>query len=184
MLSEVSWHNNFGYDPTRHHLAVSGHHLRRLEIRADSSGLKLMRQFNIVDELHLNVHVMEGIQEYKRFLEGTDKLARCEVLVIRFMKMEHSFKSAMLHLLRQCTRVRKLVVQVTTNMDDYPCKLLSKCPCSLPENPSVQPISCRCRRPAFAGGGVVVQQLQEQASCWVGASRSYAVGASREQIIP
>ncbi|KAF8669189.1 hypothetical protein HU200_051519 [Digitaria exilis] len=59
MLSEVSWHNNFGYDPTRHHLAVSGHHLRRLEIRADSSGLKLMRQFNIVDELHLNVHVME-----------------------------------------------------------------------------------------------------------------------------
>nr|CAB3454573.1 unnamed protein product [Digitaria exilis] len=104
MLSEVSWHNNFGYDPTRHHLAVSGHHLRRLEIRADSSGLKLMRQFNIVDELHLNVHVMEGIQEYNRFLEGTDKLARCEVLVIRFMKMEHSFKSAMLHLLRQCTR--------------------------------------------------------------------------------
>ncbi|XP_062186722.1 uncharacterized protein LOC133890333 [Phragmites australis] len=129
-LSEVCWYN-FDHDPIRHHLAeAGGHHLRRLEIGADSPGSVLMRRLDTVDELDLTIYVEEGIQEYERFLEDTNKLAKCEVLVVRFveMKIEHAFKPAMLHLLRKCAGIRKLVVQLSSSMDDYPCKLPSRCP--------------------------------------------------------
>ncbi|CAL5072268.1 unnamed protein product [Urochloa decumbens] len=140
MLAEFCWHDNNcdynGYDPTRRRLAVAAaHRLRRLQIDASSSGLELMRRFKTVDELDLTVHVTQDIEEYARFLEDTNILASCEVLVVRFTKMEHTFTSAMLHLLKQCARVRKLVVQLSSNMDDYLCKLFSECPCrNLPEN--------------------------------------------------
>ncbi|CAL5086321.1 unnamed protein product [Urochloa decumbens] len=122
MLAEFCWHDNNcdynGYHPTRHLLAVAaGHRLRRLEIDASSSGLELMRRFKTVHELDLTVHVTQDIQEYARFLEDTNILASCEVLVVRFTKMEHTFTSAMLHLLKQCARVRKLVVQLSSNME-------------------------------------------------------------------
>ncbi|CAN6199329.1 unnamed protein product [Urochloa humidicola] len=76
--------------PVRHHITEAGRHLRRLEIW--SSSWALMRRFDIVDELNLTVHAPRGAQGYKRFLEYTDILPKCEVLAVRFSAGEHAFK--------------------------------------------------------------------------------------------
>ncbi|OQU84423.1 hypothetical protein SORBI_3004G050900 [Sorghum bicolor] len=141
-LSEVRWWNSddHAYDSSRHHLARAGHQLRRLGVGADSSGLALMRQFNTVDELDLTVNLKRGVEEYERFLKYTDTLARCNVLLVRFRMIEHGFQPAMLHLLRKCAGVPRLVVQLSDRLDGYPypCKVSSGCPCSRLENCKTQ----------------------------------------------
>ncbi|KAL6657885.1 hypothetical protein ACP70R_005665 [Stipagrostis hirtigluma subsp. patula] len=130
-LSEVYWNNHYSvYDPSRHRFAEAGRHLRRLVVDATSSVLPLMHRFDTINELDLTVHVRQGVEEYERFLVDTNMLSKCEVLVVRFQEMKHAFKPAILHLLRKCTGIRKLVVYSNYEMDDdYPCKSLSGCPC-------------------------------------------------------
>ncbi|TKW33349.1 hypothetical protein SEVIR_2G228332v4 [Setaria viridis] len=81
------------------------------------------------------VWFLQGIKQYKRFLEDTNKLASCEVLVVR-LETEHGCKPTMLRLLRKCAGLRKIVVELGYRMDDYdyPCKSGSCCPCSCLEN--------------------------------------------------
>nr|XP_034581020.1 putative F-box/LRR-repeat protein At5g02930 [Setaria viridis] len=55
-LKDVYCYNNdYGYDPSRHRLVEAGKHLRRLAIKASDAAL--MRQFNAVDELVLDVYL-------------------------------------------------------------------------------------------------------------------------------
>jgi hypothetical protein len=53
---------------------------------------------------------------YEQFLKHTDKLAKCEVLLVRFVAIEHRFQPTMIHLLRKCAGVRRLVVQLSYSM--------------------------------------------------------------------
>ncbi|KAL6593926.1 hypothetical protein ACP70R_048827 [Stipagrostis hirtigluma subsp. patula] len=138
-LSEVRWYSN-DYDPNRHRLGEAGRHLRRLEIRANAPGSALMRRFDTVDELDLTVYITKGIEKYERFLENINKLTKCEALVVHFVELGHAFKPTMLHLLRKCVAVRKLVVQLSSTMDDYPCALSSGCPCSWLESYKTQSV--------------------------------------------
>uniref|UniRef100_K4A0W2 F-box/LRR-repeat protein 15/At3g58940/PEG3-like LRR domain-containing protein n=1 Tax=Setaria italica TaxID=4555 RepID=K4A0W2_SETIT len=55
-LKDVYCYNNdYGYDPSRHRFVEAGKHLRRLAIKASDAAL--MRQFNAVDELVLDVYL-------------------------------------------------------------------------------------------------------------------------------
>lgn len=57
--------------------------------------------------------LFQGIAEYKRFMEDTNKLAKCQVLVVSLGNY-HAHRSTMIHLLRKCSGLRKLVVQVSS----------------------------------------------------------------------
>ncbi|CAL5086310.1 unnamed protein product [Urochloa decumbens] len=132
-LSEVRWGKQF-YDPSRHKLEGAGRHLRRLEVAANSRAAGIMGRFDTADELTLNISVSKGVDEYERFLEDTKKVAKCEVLVARFTHvMVHDFRPILLHLLRKCSGIRKLVVQLGPASSDYPCEL-PRCPCGLLHN--------------------------------------------------
>ncbi|CAN6168338.1 unnamed protein product, partial [Urochloa humidicola] len=76
----------------------------------------------------------QGAQGYKRFLEDTDILPKCEILAVRFSEGEHAFKPAMLRLLRKCAAIRKLVVRSLVSRDPiHPCEL-PICLCRQPES--------------------------------------------------
>jgi len=62
------------------------------------------------------VSSLQGVEEYERFLKYTDTLARCNVLLVRFRMIEHGFQPAMLHLLRKCAGVPRLVVQLSDRL--------------------------------------------------------------------
>ncbi|CAL5086311.1 unnamed protein product [Urochloa decumbens] len=132
---EVDWKTNIVYRPSHCHFAESGRHLQRLAITVNYGGWQLMQRFDTVKELVLDVQIEQGIQQYNSFLENTKKLATCEVLVAR-LDIEHACKPTLLHLLRKCAGLRKLVVQVQLGscMVDYLCKSLSGCPCGCLEN--------------------------------------------------
>ncbi|CAL5083359.1 unnamed protein product [Urochloa decumbens] len=110
-LSEVDWKTNIVYRPSHCHFAESGRHLQRLAITVNYGGWQLMQRFDTVKELVLDVQIAQGVQQYNSFLENTKKLATCEVLVVR-LDIEHACKPTLLHLLRKCAGLRKLVVQV------------------------------------------------------------------------
>ncbi|CAM0144768.1 unnamed protein product [Urochloa decumbens] len=132
-LSEVYWHTLL-YDPSRHRFAEAGRHLRRMEVTTGSPTMALMNRFDVVDELKLTISAPQGVHQYEKLLEDTNKLAKCAVLVLKFVELKHDFKPIMVHLLQQCAGARKLVVEFPFKMmDDYPCKS-SGCPCNQLEN--------------------------------------------------
>ena len=59
---------------------------------------------------------LQGVKEYERFLKCTGTLARCKVLMVKFVEIQHGFQPAMLHLLRKCAGIGKLVVQLRDSM--------------------------------------------------------------------
>ena len=59
---------------------------------------------------------LQGVEEYERFLKCTGTLARCKVLMVKFVEIQHGFQPAMLHLLRKCAGIRRLVVQLSDSM--------------------------------------------------------------------
>lgn len=61
------------------------------------------------------VFAFQGAEEYRRILADTNKI-RCTVLVVTFLAMSHAFEPIMLHLLRKCLGIRKLVVGFETRM--------------------------------------------------------------------
>ncbi|TVU21704.1 hypothetical protein EJB05_31357, partial [Eragrostis curvula] len=91
-----------------------------------------MQRFDTVHELDLTINIAKGIQNYKRFLEDTKKLTKCEVLVVRVVEIAHAFKPTMLHLLGKCTSVRKLVVKLSPPMFSL------ECPCHWQESSQAQ----------------------------------------------
>jgi hypothetical protein len=52
----------------------------------------------------------QGIQKYQKYLEDVGKLSKCEVLVVRFAVSGYAIKLALLHLLKKCSGVKKIVV--------------------------------------------------------------------------
>ncbi|TVU38585.1 hypothetical protein EJB05_11966, partial [Eragrostis curvula] len=93
-----------------------------------------MQRFDTIDKLVLIVKVEQGVQEYKRFMQDTKIVAKCEILVLTLSLIGHAFKPILMHFLRRCVGIRKLVVELRSEMDDYPCKFWSQCPCSWLEN--------------------------------------------------
>ncbi|TVU38536.1 hypothetical protein EJB05_11911, partial [Eragrostis curvula] len=83
--------------------------------------------------LHDSIHVFEhysllnarklGTEQYNRFLEDVNQLTQCNVLNIGLYIYAHAVKTTLLHLLRKCTGVRKLVVDylVYYSNGGYPC---------------------------------------------------------------
>uniref|UniRef100_K4A192 F-box domain-containing protein n=1 Tax=Setaria italica TaxID=4555 RepID=K4A192_SETIT len=108
MLSEVCWHG-YPYDPNRHHLVDVGRHLHG----------------------HLTVSIPRRVKQYRRFLKNINNVAKCEILLVRFVGKEHAFMSTMLHLLKTCTCIRKLEVFLGSSASPS-CP--SCCPCRLPES--------------------------------------------------
>nr|XP_034581018.1 uncharacterized protein LOC117844418 [Setaria viridis] len=131
-LSELYWFPLF-YVPSRHRFAEAGRHLRRTEVTTGSPSMALMNRFNIVDELKVTLSVPQGARQYEKLLEDTNRLSKCEVLVLKFEAVKHDLKPIMVHLLQQCAGIRELVVEFPFKMGDYPCKL-SRCPCKRLEN--------------------------------------------------
>ncbi|TVU38533.1 hypothetical protein EJB05_11908, partial [Eragrostis curvula] len=115
-LSEVIWYS-YAYDPSRHHFTKAGSHLRRLAINTKTGVVALMKRFDTVDELQLNIDVPRATQEYRRFQEVINKLANCKVLVVEFFGRCHALKLIVLQILSKCTSVRKLVVILKTFED-------------------------------------------------------------------
>ncbi|CAO1941621.1 unnamed protein product [Urochloa humidicola] len=111
-LSEVLWYN-YCYDPSRHRFAEDVRHLQRLATSTNSPASALMRRFDTVNELNLHVNVAKGAQEYEKFVQCMNELTRCDVLVVRFLAIKHSFKPTMLNLVRNCAGIRKLVVHLS-----------------------------------------------------------------------
>jgi len=130
MLSEVCWTYD-DYDPSCHQFVDVGRHLRRLEIETNSAA-ELMNMFDTIEELNLTVDIAEGVNEYRRFLKDINNVAKCEVLSVTFTGEEHAFRPTMLHLLKKCTRIRKLEVFLGSGDYESPCPSL--CPCRLQEN--------------------------------------------------
>ncbi|KAL6657886.1 hypothetical protein ACP70R_005666 [Stipagrostis hirtigluma subsp. patula] len=113
-LSEVYWNNKFGYDPSRHYLAEAGPHLHQLVITPNNAAA-LMQRFSTVDELVLRVDIPEGVHEYDRFLENTNTISKCDVLVVRLWIRHHALKPTMLRILQKCAGTRKIMVNISSH---------------------------------------------------------------------
>ncbi|TVU38760.1 hypothetical protein EJB05_12146, partial [Eragrostis curvula] len=133
-LSDVNWSHSHVYNPLRHSFGVAGRHIQRLVLVTDISVVPLMQRFDTIKELVLTIQVRQGAQEYKRFLQDTNSVTKCEVLVLKFFVTEHAFKPIILHFLKRCVGIRKLVLELRSKMVDYPCKSVSNCPCGWIEN--------------------------------------------------
>ncbi|XP_039803768.1 putative FBD-associated F-box protein At5g56400 [Panicum virgatum] len=116
-------------DPRRRRLPAR--HLRWLAVKGRSHQVMpvLMRHFDTVDQLELDLAVSSG-EEYKSFLRATNKLAKCDVLVVKLTTEWHAYEPSLLYLLRKPVGTRKVVVHLpwTTECSDCsPC--LPGCTC-------------------------------------------------------
>ncbi|CAL5024026.1 unnamed protein product [Urochloa decumbens] len=110
-------------------------------LHVDAPKLQIFHPSITADFRVVAPELSEGVQKYEQFLKNTDKVARCNVLLVRFVaKVEHGFKPAMVHLLRKCVGIRRLVVELSYSMNGYPCKLSSGCPCSRFESCTTQSV--------------------------------------------
>uniref|UniRef100_A0A0A9GGY5 F-box domain-containing protein n=1 Tax=Arundo donax TaxID=35708 RepID=A0A0A9GGY5_ARUDO len=103
-LEKVIWHDD-PYYPSRHQFAVAGRHIQRLWIT--QSAVLLMRLFDTVNELRLDLSIPQGMEGYMSFLKDTDKLPVCETLSVSVVD-HHALAPKMFHLLRRCSCIRKL----------------------------------------------------------------------------
>ncbi|RLM85799.1 hypothetical protein C2845_PM04G27590 [Panicum miliaceum] len=116
--------------------------------------MALMNRFDIVDELNLTLSVKQGVHQYEKLLEDTNKLAKCEFLMLKFLVVKHDFKPIMVHLLQQCAcaGIRKLRVEFPLKMADYPCNSWG-CPCSRLDNRKTNRISLHSLEQVEVNGG-------------------------------
>ncbi|CAM0957535.1 unnamed protein product [Alopecurus aequalis] len=116
--------------------ADTGRHLRRLNVRRCSVMAPLMWRFDSVYSLQLQAPNVK--EDYRRFLDDTNNLPKCEILSVASSLLKHAFEPSLLHLLRRGNGIRKLLLIFSyTSMN--PCCPLG-CPCRLPENPMTNKI--------------------------------------------
>ena len=65
---------------------------------------------------------MQG-EEYKSFLRATNKLAKCDVLVVKLTTEWHAYESSLLYLLRKLAGTRKVVVHLPWTVSFRPLYL-------------------------------------------------------------
>ncbi|TVU38537.1 hypothetical protein EJB05_11912, partial [Eragrostis curvula] len=133
LLSEVDWCVE-PYDRSRHFITEAAHHLRQLTIMTHPSNTgDLMQRFDTVDMLNLLINVQMGKEEYNIFLDDINQLSQCDVLKIRLYIRGHAFRPTMLHLLRKCIGVRKLVVDYSGFIQSDNCCMSRGCSCKWPD---------------------------------------------------
>ncbi|CAD6223553.1 unnamed protein product [Miscanthus lutarioriparius] len=68
------------------------------------------------------------VWKYQKYLEDVSKLSKCEVLVVRFAG--HAIKLALLHLLKKCSGVKKIVVDYLVSRNNDKCGCIAwECQC-------------------------------------------------------
>ncbi|KAL6854363.1 hypothetical protein ACP4OV_019266 [Aristida adscensionis] len=126
-LEKAVWRND-AYDPLRHQFAVARRHIRSLWINQSSA--LLMRRFDTVEDLRLEISIPEGIEGYKSLGKETDKFPVCETLGIVSWGNYHAFAPNILHFLKRFSPIRKLKLSVDPH---YPATIepcnISSCPC-------------------------------------------------------
>ncbi|KAJ1275965.1 hypothetical protein BS78_05G177300 [Paspalum vaginatum] len=146
-LAKLAWRGR-AYYPQYDQLADVGRRLRRLEISRYSAVASLIQQFDEVDELQLQIHIAQGTAGYESFLNGTDKLPKCNTLTIVLLWDYHDLLSFMLHLLRSCNGARKISLLFADSWNRpsrYSC-----------------PPSCRCRlKESRKIDGLILSSLEE-----------------------
>ncbi|WVZ50862.1 hypothetical protein U9M48_002073 [Paspalum notatum var. saurae] len=75
-LAKLVWVGNKAYDPRYHQFLDDGRRLRLLEIGRCSVATPLVRRFEEVDELKLNIQIPQGRDGYQRFWVETNKLPK------------------------------------------------------------------------------------------------------------
>ncbi|CAN6333692.1 unnamed protein product [Urochloa humidicola] len=94
------------------HRQLLGRRLRRLVVKGSHQVMPvLMRHFDAVDQLELDLTVSTG-EGYKTFLRATNKLANCDVLVVKLTMEWHAYEPSLLYLVRKSAGIRKLVVHL------------------------------------------------------------------------
>ncbi|CAN6347483.1 unnamed protein product [Urochloa humidicola] len=102
------------------HRQLLGRRLKRLAVKGSYQVMPvLMRHFDAVDELELDLTVSTG-EGYKAFLRATNKLANCDVLVVKLTTEWHAYEPSLLYLIRKSAGIRKLVVHLPW-MECSPC---------------------------------------------------------------
>ncbi|CAM0906209.1 unnamed protein product [Alopecurus aequalis] len=131
-LTEVEWDDD--YDPDLHRLVNTGRHLHRLVVTQWSPMPPLLERFDTTDELSLHLAIPPFAWAYNIFLQNTSKIPKSKVLTVGLKLMGHATEPSMLHLMRSCGCMTKLVVELIhiDTPPDYLCPTLF-CPCRQPE---------------------------------------------------
>ncbi|KAL6656730.1 hypothetical protein ACP70R_004510 [Stipagrostis hirtigluma subsp. patula] len=109
-LAEVEFTDNNG----RYEIAEAGRHIQRLVIDLRFPVPAIMRRFDTIGELIVDVlSIPEGGEGYKMFTKNLSRLD-CEALVVRSMWTYHGFAPSMLHVLRICAGLKKFVVTLSS----------------------------------------------------------------------
>ncbi|CAL5086319.1 unnamed protein product [Urochloa decumbens] len=140
-LARLVWKGH-AYDPCRHQFADVGHPLQCLDIRGESIVAPLMQRFDKVVKLILDIFVPQGVVGYASFLDKTNKLPKCESLMVTLTYTDHGLVPIMLHLLRMCYGTRKLSVLLHDPFapsSGYSC--VSSCPCRMAESHKINYIA-------------------------------------------
>ncbi|CAL4892598.1 unnamed protein product [Urochloa decumbens] len=94
------------------HRQLLGRRLRWLVVKGCHQVMPvLMRHFDAVDRLELDLTVSSG-EGYKTFLRATNKLTKCDVLVVNMTTEWHAYEPSLLYLVRKSAAIRKLVVHL------------------------------------------------------------------------
>ncbi|CAL4887220.1 unnamed protein product [Urochloa decumbens] len=117
-LAKLVWRGG-AYDPRNHRFPDVGRRLRLLGIGMNSAAPALLRQFDEVGVLSIETFVRQGVLGYKRFLNETKTLPKCEVLSISLFVNRHGLTPAILHLLRSCNGTRKFSL-ILFDLNDPP----------------------------------------------------------------
>ncbi|XP_052160819.1 putative F-box/LRR-repeat protein At5g02700 [Oryza glaberrima] len=157
MLAEVSWqdvHRAYLSNGVRRRplkIAGAARSLRRLCITSPCSVGYLLQRFDAVDWLDLTLAVPQGVEAYRTFMDDMDNLPKCETLVVALIAQFHGFVPSMLHLLRRCSHVKKLVVMIIEHRDPPPLSPSSFCS-----------TACPCRSPdIYKTDGIALDCLEE-----------------------
>ncbi|KAK3125318.1 hypothetical protein QOZ80_7BG0603240 [Eleusine coracana subsp. coracana] len=129
-LGEIVWEGN-NFVAHRHGYAEAGRHLRRLVVTLSSWTATLMRRFDTVDELIIDISIPHGENGYSSFIKDVDMLPSCKALVVQSTSTSHGSIPIVLHLLRISSQIKKLVIYLEFMVNGL-CKLL-KCPCGSPK---------------------------------------------------
>ncbi|CAL5062298.1 unnamed protein product [Urochloa decumbens] len=87
-LARLVWKGH-AYDPCRHQFLDVGHQLQCLDIRGESIVAPLMQMFDKVVKLILDIFVPQGVEGYASFLDKTNKLPKCESLMVTLTYTDH-----------------------------------------------------------------------------------------------
>ncbi|CAN6168332.1 unnamed protein product [Urochloa humidicola] len=137
-LAKLVWKGN-AYDPCRHQFADVGRQLQCLDIRVESP---LIKRFDEVVELILDISVPQGVKGYASFLNETNKLPKCESLRVTLTCIDHGLVPIMLHLLRSCYSTRKLSVQLHDPFElSWENSCVLSCPCRMAESHKIDYIA-------------------------------------------